>query len=216
MKYLGNPSSGSLANQTFSRNRFGQYIRRRAIPVQPRTAAQQRVRSFFGAAAKEWAQLPITDQEQWIAWADTKTFYDQLGQPYKKTGMQAFIGAKVLNLLTNIIQSPLLPPADWTPPVGNIESISTEGQISFNPPATGDKIFLYASAPASFGTNFFGNLKLIKMISSTETSPIDITPQYENIYGAWPTRKKICFRARYCKAGSDLGPAEQYLLRVVP
>ena len=35
MKFLGQPSTGSMAGQTFSHNRAGQYIRNRRAPTQP-------------------------------------------------------------------------------------------------------------------------------------------------------------------------------------
>lgn len=212
MKYLGNPQSGSLANQTFSRNRYGQYARTRAIPVQPRTVAQQNIRNIFGSAAKSWSQQTEDIRNAWIAYAATKTFYDQLGQPYQQSGMQAYVGAYTLLKLTNADVSPLIPPSEWTPPVGIITSISNVGSIIYSPPPENDYVFVYASPLSSQGTSFFGQLRLIKVLSSTDTTPVNIKTAWQSVYGSWQSGYRICWRFRYCKFGISLGPVEQHII----
>src|SRR5437773_11561609 len=65
MKYLGPTQSGSENGTTASRNRFGQYFRRRAVPVQPRTAAQLAVRARMSNNAAAWRALTDAQRAAW-------------------------------------------------------------------------------------------------------------------------------------------------------
>src|SRR5438876_229394 len=65
MKFLGEPRSGSLAGQTSSRNRFGQYVRSRATPVNPNSVAQAAVRARQSNNAAAWRTITDTQRAGW-------------------------------------------------------------------------------------------------------------------------------------------------------
>ncbi len=215
MKYLGNPSSGSRANETYSRNRFGQYTRTRAIPVQPRTPKQVEIRALLSTASKQWALLDETVREQWRAWANNHTISDSLGQKNYKTGHQAFVSAYVIAKLS-AVDLPIVPPEEWIPPIGCITRMEYTGTATITPPEVDDFIFVYASGVYGYGVNFFSRFNLICVLGSGVVSPYSFKTHWEQVYGAWPTYGRICFRSRYCKKGVDLGPVESLILDTKP
>lgn len=97
MKVLANPQSGSYQGLTASRNRYGQYIRTRAIPVNPDTISQQLVRQRFAALVTAAASLSDADITGWKDWADAHPRTDSLGQSIVITWQQAFIGVNQRN-----------------------------------------------------------------------------------------------------------------------
>lgn len=98
MKILDTPRSGSVAGVTASRNRFGQYYRTRAIPVQPRTPKQTGNRARFTAGSSAWRGLTDTNRTGWNDYAEQITRSGSLGSSYSPTGAQLFTGSSILAL----------------------------------------------------------------------------------------------------------------------
>jgi len=67
MKYFGNPQSGSYAQMTASRNRFGQYFRTRAVPVNPATPQQLVQRARLSTNAAGWRDLTDGERAGWLS-----------------------------------------------------------------------------------------------------------------------------------------------------
>lgn len=86
MKFLGEPRSGSFANQTSSRNRYGQYVRVRSgrggVPVHS-----------IAPAVAAWQALTIDQQAAWWRWASQLRGPDSLGQEHSLGGPQRFYQA---------------------------------------------------------------------------------------------------------------------------
>lgn len=86
MKFLDVPKSGSVANQTYAHNRFGQYVRARVgrggTPLVPLTDADA-----------AWQALTIDQQRGWNEWSDLIRRRDRLGQEKILSGFQRFVGA---------------------------------------------------------------------------------------------------------------------------
>ena len=64
-KFLGVPTSGSQGATTWARNRYGQYTRMRAHPVNPNTPAQRQARSALSGCASAWRELTAAQQIAW-------------------------------------------------------------------------------------------------------------------------------------------------------
>lgn len=110
-KYLGETKSGSEAGTTYSRNSYGQYSRRKAIPVNPNTLNQRKVRGYFANATQTWRTLSAEEQGMWASWAQLHPVKDALGNSIILKGNVAFIGQAV-KALTNGQAIPRTPPAD--------------------------------------------------------------------------------------------------------
>ena len=189
MKVLTVPSSGSVAGQTASRGRYGQYIRTRAIPVQPRTANQLAVRSAFQILSQTWSSLSKDQQSAWTAWAVAHPRKDSLGQSSPLSGAQAYVSVNTV-LQTAGFSVVSLPPAepDMTGFVpGTVTAtVSTLGIPQFvltgGSMGAADSIFIFSSPPQSPGRNFIAKGALVGAYQ-TET-PDDLTSSFIAAIGA--------------------------------
>lgn len=84
-------ASGSVGGQTFSRNRSGQYVRRRSVPVNPNTPNQQAARSAFTSAVVSWNTVSASIREGWKTYADNVSRRDALGQVIYATAQNWYI-----------------------------------------------------------------------------------------------------------------------------
>src|SRR5439155_109028 len=90
MKILDVPQSGSVAGVTSSRNRFGQYRRTRATPVNPNSTFQGAVRARLSVNSAAWRALTAAQRAGWNDLAASMTRTDSLGQTYSLTGFQSY------------------------------------------------------------------------------------------------------------------------------
>jgi len=92
MKFLGPPSSGSIAGTTFSHNRAGQYQRNRRAPVQPTgTGRRAFIRASLSAASSAWSGITSAERAAWTSFANAYPITDSLGQTITLTGQQMFV-----------------------------------------------------------------------------------------------------------------------------
>ena len=161
MKFLGAPSSGSIAGTTSSHNRAGQYTRNRRTPVNPvGTGRRATVRSNFSTAAKGYAALTAPQQAAWAAYALNYPVIDALGQSIKLTGQQMYvsINAQLLNVGAAVATVPPVTNA-VTPVVVTAATMTHLGVMTITLGAGGaatDYICLAFSKPRSSGTGFNG------------------------------------------------------------
>lgn len=84
MKFLGPPSSGSIAAVTFSRNSYGQYQRARVgrggVPAFPLTQA-----------VADWQALSSDQQRGWQSWATLNARQGSLGQSRPLSGYLMYL-----------------------------------------------------------------------------------------------------------------------------
>jgi hypothetical protein len=110
MKYLGPPQSGSQANTVASRNRYGQYFRTRAIPINPDTTRQSNIRAQMASVSTNWKLVSLSDRGAWNSWAQAHPVIDSLGQSQVLSAFAAFVQvnmARVSNALSLILTPPL-------------------------------------------------------------------------------------------------------------
>lgn len=85
--------SGSIAGQTHARNRFGNYIRARTKPVNPKSPRQVAARIAIMYLAEQWRESPMSDAKRaaWETYADSVNWQNKLGEVIKLTGYQHYI-----------------------------------------------------------------------------------------------------------------------------
>jgi hypothetical protein len=84
--------SGSIAGNTFARNRFGYYSRARSKPVNPRSSSQVKMRTITSYLAETWHEvLTQTERDRWETYAQAINMKNRLGETVKLTGFQHFI-----------------------------------------------------------------------------------------------------------------------------
>lgn len=84
--------SGSIAGNTFARNRFGNYVRSRTVPVNPNTSAQQNVRAALAFLTDRWSNtLTAVQRAAWNQYGSNVAMKNKLGETVYLTGFNHYI-----------------------------------------------------------------------------------------------------------------------------
>jgi len=199
MKILDVPQSGSLAGQTSSRNRFGQYRRTRAIPVNPNTPAQSDARGWLSTLSQQWRALTAMIQDSWNAYGDTVTRTDSLGQTYTLTGQQAFIDVNIPKLLIAdvIVVNP--PVGSITAPTLGVDSASIGAGVAItidpDPIPANRHMVIFSSPPLSLGRTFNNDFRFVAALDPAETSPYAIAADLEAKFGTLMISRRYFLKA---------------------
>lgn len=91
--------SGSIAGNTFARNRGGNYVRAKTKPINPNTSGQQAVRNAIADLTGQWSQtLTAVQRTAWNLYADSIGMKNRLGKTIKLSGFNHFIRSNSLLL----------------------------------------------------------------------------------------------------------------------
>jgi hypothetical protein len=162
MKILDVPQSGSIAGQTSSRNRFGQYRRTRAIPVNVNSPAQQAVRNVLSACSIAWQALTQVQRDAWTSWALAHPRVDSLGQTIILTGLQACIGVNVALATAGLATVAAPPSEDEVPPIELEVAQTTAASFEVQSVAALDGVAVFeTSPPLSKGVQFNADFRVV-------------------------------------------------------
>jgi len=190
---------GSLAGQVHSRNTFGNYIRQKVSPVQPRTSRQLEIRTLFSELSRRFSNtLSDEQQEAWRQAAASAPVRDVFGDSITLTGINLYARLNSLRLLQG------LPPLDDPPPVEEVPRLDSltltwngdagtlEVGFAPTPIPPGLSLFVWTTEPLNPGVAFVSpKLRLLTILPQGTTSPADITTQYVARYGAITKGKRI-------------------------
>jgi len=187
MKFLAEPRSGSYQGITSSRNRFGQYVRSRATPVQPNTPAQLNQRSRMSLNAAAWRTLTDNQRAGWLSLGLLMTRTDSLGQTYTLNGFLAYLSVNS-NLLdageSTIPNAPYLStPTDLLTATVTLSAVAFSVAYTATPLGTGERLFVWASPQASAGRKFNGDYRLLAVSASAAASPANVLAAYTARFG---------------------------------
>lgn len=214
MKYLSaliSQGSASLGGATFSKNRGGNYIRKRIAPVQPRSSAQQGVRATLSSLSGQWKGLGASVIAAWSALASTVTLKDSLGNSYTPTGNQLFVGC---NATLTACAEPVVTaaPAGMPafPDMLPVAATATAGTPTLAittslAAAPAGYLFLVRSTPqGSAGRAFFGTSKyrIIGHFAATSFASINALSAYNTRYGALVAGQKLSLRVSLVQIAS--------------
>ena len=212
MKFLGNPSSGSIAGTTFSHNRSGQYTRNRRSPVQPvGTGRRAFIRSAFGASSASWSGLSSAAQASWNAFAASYPYVDSLGQSIKLTGHQMYVA--VGTSLQNVGEAlPTDVPVSTVTaaPVCSAFTVTSAGVITVTLDGSGstdDFILLAFSSPQSAGRTFCKTFWQQTHVPGDSVGGATYGTAYVAQFGTIPAGTKVFLK---------LTPVNQYGVAGVP
>jgi hypothetical protein len=185
MKFKGTiigEASGSFASLTFSHNRGGQYVRQRAVPVNPGTVEQQANRNSIAELTSRWQEvLTQAQRDAWTTYSDNVPIRDSLGEPRAVGGLPMYCRSNVPRLQTG------LPRVDDAPTIFDLGAFTTPSIDSVTPPTGLDIAFdntddwaneddsamiILASRPQSPAINFFkGPYRLSGFIAGNAITP---------------------------------------------
>lgn len=187
MKILDVPQSGSVGGVTSSRNRFGQYRRTRATPVNPRSSAQGLTRSRMSANAALWRTLTGAQRAGWTDLGVSMIRSDALGQSYNLTGFQAFCSINN-TLASSGVAGVTAAPGLITPPAlltGVLTATTATLSLAYTvtPLGTGVKAQVFASPQRSAGRQFEGDFRFLIVGAAAAASPLDCFAAYSAKFG---------------------------------
>jgi len=211
MLILDVPQSGSVAGVTSSRNRFGQYRRTRAVPVQPRTPKQTVNRALLTAGSSAWRTLSDPSRTAWNDYAIQIIRTGRLGSSYNPTGAALFSGAFVLNPGTVINDPPSALPTyvlsisgmTYTDPTPGPEALTVDiGTTSLD-----NTFIIETSGPLSPGVTSAAAVRRWRTLPSAadnllpnrfnmSASPVALLTQYKYLFPSPVSGNTIWFRFR--------------------
>ena len=205
MKILDVPQSGSVGARTSSRNRSGQYVRQRAIPTQPRTAAQINARASLTAQSAAWRGLTSAQRAAWNAFAQSFTVVNSLGTTINLTGAQCFVKVNTVNTKNGdaTVNLPPALPAFLANTCTGVTAVAATPliQIAGVNPAAGTKFMIFASPQLSAGVTFNGKYVWLQTSQTFTTGEMSIQTAYAARYGALIVGKQIFVKVVQSQAG---------------
>jgi hypothetical protein len=94
---------GSIGGAVFARNRGGQYVRNRSIPLNPQSVRQVEVRADFGDLSNRWSTiLTEAQREGWANYAANVPLPNALGESRNVTPLNMYQRGNALALDTAI------------------------------------------------------------------------------------------------------------------
>ena len=210
MKILDVPRSGSYQAITSSRNRFGQYIRTRATPVNPATAAQGLVRARLSANAAAWRALTAIQQAGWASLGDSMTRTDSLGQQYTLTGANAYSSVNNLNVAAGnavVSDAPsLVTPSALLTATITLTAAAFSVAYTATPLPAGTRLMTFVSPQRSAGRRFEGDFRLLAVSAAAAASPANIFAAYQAKFGTPIVGNRIFLSLVVYAAGFQSGP----------
>ncbi len=205
---------GSIAGQVHSRNTYGNYIRQKVSPVQPRTARQLEVRELFSTLSRMYStQLTDEEQEAWRQAAASTPVRDVFGDSISLTGINLFNRLNSLRLLMG--QEPLRTP----PPLVEVPALEEfwvmydvdlgAPVVRFSPsPVPNDHwLFIWATEPLNPGVAFVTHkLRLLVVLGPGSTDATSLGPAYTARYGTIVPGKAGYFAGELVHASGWKGP----------
>lgn len=199
--------SGSIAGNTFARNRYGNYVRSRTKPVNPNTIRQANIRSLVSHLCDEWNET-LTDEQRiaWGVYAAAVVMKNKLGESMNLSGFNHFIRTNGVHRNWSGVTLPNAPvilslPEQDDALACNEESIATqkfnfECNVDGWGPGVDDKLLiaLYQGLPQLATRNFFaGPWRYIGIINATEGALGAATKDAGYTFGLG---QKVWFQAR--------------------
>lgn len=160
------PMSGKMGPYVFARNKGGQYVRTRVVPVNPNTSRQQNVRSVFALLSGMWNGLTEVQRAAWNLFGLQTPRTNRLGQTITISGHAAYVGSNSIRLqgdLTVVDDGPtvfnlatLTAPTPALSAGGGASSLTLTGLgASDDWQAPGGGLLLFTSELQDASTNFF-------------------------------------------------------------
>lgn len=209
---------GKINGTVLSKNRGGAYARVKVTPSNPRSAAQQFVRSNLAFLAQKWKTLTQNERDAWTGAVSNYTRTDVFGDIKTPTGYNLFmrINTALRDASTQLFFNIPAPSVDV---VGVDEIIIGTGDlpgsysmgVDFDPDAEGNGYLLIdASPPLSQGVSTAGSR--YKRISNEEVPDFSATltvsgfnGKYNSVYGSIPAGQKVFIRVTVMMSNGQRG-----------
>jgi hypothetical protein len=177
---------GSIAGNTYSRNKAGMIVRYKAKPTQPNNSGQVQARASFGASAVAFTGLDASDRQSWNQFATQGGGFIPLRKMNEGqfSGVNAFASLRssllnATNKLSDVTISPVGSPAVTVDPI-EFEFANTAPTAPFVP-----SIQIGDGGGAGVNINTFMNLVDVSVsaVGTSAVVQIDLNPG--GLAGGW-------------------------------
>ena len=205
---------GKLGGHVHTKNHYGNVTRAWVKPANPRSTAQQASRAVLKDASKAWRGLTQDQRDSWIAFAQTWTRKDRLGETTKLTGANLYVSS--YKIMTLVGETPLTtaPAVISTIEVESISVTQAAGThvltATFSPAIpSGRYMVLEATRPMSAGKKYVASdFRHVAVYDNTDTSPLVITTDYTDVFGRNIGEGEIAYFRAY--SVNPLYPVKKY------
>lgn len=175
--------SGSIGSWVFARNKGGQYIRNRAIPINPNTERQDTVRASMAYLTDRWANtLTGAQRAAWNLYASSVSMKNRIGETIYHSGFNHFIRSNIIAKmisLTVVDAGPVVFELPAQDPTYAITASEVTQQISATfdntmdwASETGAHLILFGGKPQNSQRNFFaGPWRLYGQMAGIDGAP---------------------------------------------
>lgn len=203
--------SGSIAGNTFARNRYGNYCRARTKPTNPNTGRQQLIRAALSELTARWGQtLTALQRAAWNLYGASVAMKNRLGENVFMTGFNHYIRSNSFRVAygkTPVDDGPVIFELPATDPAFTIAGGEAAQQItvSFDDTMdwdneTGGFLVYYQGQPQNAQRNFFaGPWKLLSYTAGVDGAPV-ASPVVEATVYALAEGQHLWTRARILRA----------------
>jgi len=176
-------ASGSLRSSTYSHNRFGAYIRNRAIPTNPQSARQSTVRTLMQILTNLWgATLTTEERAQWTAYGANVGVINRLGETIYLTGLNHYVRSNIPRIVAGLARVDTGPSTYSLPETDELLTLSYTADdqkvsVAFDDTmdwadADGAALLVYTGLPVNPTINFFnGPFRFADSIDGDVGSP---------------------------------------------
>lgn len=208
---LAGAISGSIGGTTFSHNRGGPYMRRRATPVTSTTAPALAAKNRMAAGSAAWQGITDNQRLAWKEWAQENPVNNAVGTPITLTGHQAYVGNYTRQQAAG--QTPLTaPPISPAPdPLVTLSGNFDIGIGAFDatytvtPLGAAEYLWLVANVHNSPGINYVENVKrFIGVSAAAQASPFDYMTLIEARFGTLVVDQHIALFAHVFSSATGL------------
>lgn len=210
MKILDVPRSGSYQGVTSSRNRFGQYVRARATPVNPGSVQQGVVRARMSANAAAWRALSGAQREGWESLGASMSRTDSLGQTYTLNGFMAYCSVNNNKAAAGdslVADAPaLVTPSTLLTMTITLTAASFSIAFTPTPMPAATRVFTFVSAQTSAGRSFESDYRLLQVSAAAVASPINALAAYTARFGVPVVGNKVFVSLVSYSGGFASGP----------
>lgn len=159
--------SGSIAGNTYARNRYGNYARARTKPVNPNSDRQTVVRAAMAFLTDRWSQTVTAAQRTaWNLYGSNVNMTNRLGETVNLTGFNHYLRSNIIAKmisLTIVDAGPVVFEIPAHDPTYAITASEATQQITAAYDATmdwadedGANLILFGGTPQNPQRNFFG------------------------------------------------------------
>jgi len=183
--------SGSIAGNTYARNRYGNYARARTKPVNPNTELQQAIRGIITALTTRWSQTLTSDERTaWNLYAANVAMKNKLGETVRLSGFNHYIRSNSVRVHSGIAEIDAgptvfeLPEKDPTLSIvaddgDQTISVTYDNELDWAD-ETGAYLITYQGQPQNPQRNFFAGpwrlLDNLPGVTGTPPTPPDVQP----------------------------------------